>query len=450
MTTTQRPCARPYFRRRRFGRRTAGGYLPSEVAARYQFPAGIVPPLGHIPTIGIVELGGGYSAADVTAAFAAMALPAPVITSASVQGATNSPGDDADGEVALDIQVAAAACAGSTGMSPHVVIAWCPNTIAGFAGGILALAKLGVDVVSISWGGPEDSYSASDVQQMEAALQTAAAAGIPVFVASGDSDSGDGESGNHVDYPASSRYSIGCGGTSMPSSGPETVWNDNRGDGTGGGYSALFTLPSWQVGTVSSGARGVPDVAGNADPNTGYKVVLDGQVQVIGGTSAVAPLWAGLACALKAGGANIGLLLPTLYVLQSAFNDVTVGNNGTYQAGPGWDACTGLGTPRGSALLTALLAGGSAPSQPPPPVSPPPPPPPPVQPSPPPPTPRPPVKRPTLGQIITWIEHTLALLGPVAVPTIEAYLATLGLPAWELAVIDGILNQLTGGTGAAA
>ena len=172
-----------------------------------------------------------------------------------------------------------------------------------------------------------------------------------------------------MDFPAASPYVVGCGGTKLTISGgaigSEQAWNElaaNEG-ATGGGVSEVFALPSYQqsanVPKAPNGfvGRGVPDVAGNADPETGYNVVVDGQQSVIGGTSAVAPLWAGLLALINESlGANVGYVNPLLYSAkaEATFHDITSGNNGTYSAGKGWDACTGLGTPNGTALLAAL------------------------------------------------------------------------------------------------
>ena len=180
----------------------------------------------------------------------------------------------------------------------------------------------------------------------------------------------------HADFPASSPFALACGGTRLEPTGKgaqaETVWNDGaEGGATGGGVSDVFELPAWQKDahvpkSVNPGhrvGRGLPDVSGNADPETGYEVRVDGQVTVIGGTSAVAPLWAALACRLaQAAGGKLGLLQPVLYAHASAgkpvpgLRDITSGSNGVYTAGPGWDACTGLGVPDGTALLAALVA----------------------------------------------------------------------------------------------
>ena len=193
-------------------------------------------------------------------------------------------------------------------------------------------------------------------------------------VAAGDNGSSDGaKDGNKSDYPASSPYALGCGRTRLkadPSTdaiSSETVWNDGAsGEATGGGVSAVYSLPSWQASAgvpaaPSPGGRGVPDVAGNADPQTGYQVLVDGQQSVYGGTSAVGPLWAGLVARLaQATRQRFRLLQPALYsgvtpgTDVAGFNDITSGNNGAYAAGPGCDACTGLGSPSGTALLARL------------------------------------------------------------------------------------------------
>src|ERR1700760_2004700 len=195
--------------------------------------------------------------------------------------------------------------------------------------------------------------------------QSAAALGITITVAAGDSGSSDGASGNNVDFPASSPHVLACGGTTLEGSGStissEVVWNEQASNegATGGGVSNIFPLPSWQANSnvpapsVSGGGRGVPDVSGDADPETGYQVRVDGQNQVIGGTSAVAPLWAGLiALANQQNGSNAGFIQPQIYAAKaaSAFHDIVSGNNGAFSAGPGWDACTGLGSPVGARL----------------------------------------------------------------------------------------------------
>jgi kumamolisin len=210
---------------------------------------------------------------------------------------------------------------------------------------------------------------------LDAACQSAAALGITITVAAGDDGSTDGVTGtaNHVDFPASSPHVLACGGTKLIGSdstiASETVWNElaTKSGATGGGVSAVFPLPTWQSSSNVPQAgnfagRGVPDVAGDADPTTGYIVRVDGQTSVIGGTSAVAPLWAGLiALANAQNKTTAGFLQPTIYAAKarSAFRDITSGNNGAFSAGAGWDACTGLGSPNGTALIK-LLSGSTA------------------------------------------------------------------------------------------
>jgi kumamolisin len=232
--------------------------------------------------------------------------------------------------------------------------------------------------VSISWGQSEDQWSAQSRTAMDQAFADAAALGVTVTVASGDNGSSDDPSEQtqvHCDFPASSPNALACGGTKLVGNTAsfaitsEVVWNElasNEGAG-GGGVSDVFPLPSYQANAgvpapaAGGSGRGVPDVAGNADPVTGYLVVVDGQRQTIGGTSAVAPLWAGLIARLaQATGKRFGLLQPMLYAgaapaaAAPGFNDIVQGNNGAYKAGPGWDACTGLGSPNGAALLDLL------------------------------------------------------------------------------------------------
>jgi kumamolisin len=202
------------------------------------------------------------------------------------------------------------------------------------------------------------------MESMDQIAAEAAALGVSITVASGDSGSSDGvnDGQNHVDFPASSPHVLACGGTSLVANGStiesESVWNNGaQGGAGGGGYSIVFDRPAWQAAVVTQTYRGVPDVAGDADPETGYKVRVDGKELVVGGTSAVAPLWAGLIALLNAKlNTRLGFVNPQLYAInQSAgFHDITQGDNGAFQARPGWDAATGLGSPDATGLLDAL------------------------------------------------------------------------------------------------
>ena len=368
----QRPQARPHLRFNAAAAQ-ATSYTPVQVAQAYGFPSGVT---GAGEAVGIVELGGGFSQADLSTYFEGLGLPTPTPTVVGVDGGSNAPGanQDEDGEVMLDIEVVAAVASGAA-----IVVYFAPNTDQGFIDAISTAVHDTTNkpsVVSISWGGPEDSWTAQARTEMETTLTAAAAAGVTVTVASGDSGSTDGvnDGSQHVNFPASAPHALGCGGTTPQAENgtitSETVWNDGASGGaTGGGVSIEFPVPSYQtsagvpnnVDTGQSG-RGVPDVSGDADPETGYSIRVDGSDQTIGGTSAVAPLWAGLTALMnQALGKPAGFLQPLLYAAaaESTFRDITEGNNGSYQAGPGYDACTGLGSPNGAALLQAL--GGPAP-----------------------------------------------------------------------------------------
>jgi kumamolisin len=343
-------------------------YTPPQLAQLYDFPTNVD---GSGQCIAIVELGGGYRSKDLKTYFHQLNIPLPKVTSVSVDGGLNHPGgpNSADGEVDLDIEVAGAIAPGA-----HIVVYFAPNTDQGFIDAITKATHDTINnpsVISISWGAPEVDWTAQAMQTMDQAFQAAAALGLTVFCAAGDNGSGDGVNDGqaHVDFPASSPYVLGCGGTRLESADNEVVWNNGPNSATGGGVSDVFALPTWQVnaGVPSSTnadhrvGRGVPDVAGDADPETGYQVYVDGQQLVFGGTSAVAPLWAALIALMnQKRGQPLGYLNPILYqkytqlVQANALRDVTSGNNGGYAAGPGWDACTGLGTPDGAKLLNLI------------------------------------------------------------------------------------------------
>jgi kumamolisin len=373
-----RPQAKPHIRFRRSGgvatpNASNVSYTPVQVAQLYGFPAGAT---ATGQTIGIIELGGGYRAADLTAYFKTLGLPAPKVTTVSVDKGKNTPGNanGADGEVMLDIEVCASVATGAA-----IAVYFAPNTNQGFIDAITTAVHDTTNkpsVVSISWGGPESTWTAQSLTALDQACQAAATIGVTITVAAGDDGSTDGVKGtaNHVDFPASSPHVLACGGTKLVGSGTtitsEVVWNElaaNEG-ATGGGVSNVFPLPTWQANagvpkpTVAAGGRGVPDVCGDADPATGYTVRVDSETLVIGGTSAVAPLWAGLiALANAQNKVAAGFINPVIYAAgaKKAFRDITSGTNGGFSAGPGWDACTGLGSPVGTAVIAALKPASS-------------------------------------------------------------------------------------------
>ncbi len=380
-----RPQAKPHFRvaqssaKGSAGRSSRGAsiisqasgisYTPVQIAGLYQFPQNAS---GAGQTIGLIELGGGYRKADITAYFKSLGLKAPKVTAVSVDKGKNAPSTPtgADGEVMLDIEISAAVAPGAA-----IAVYFAPNTDQGFIDAISTAVHDPANkpsVISISWGGQESTWTPQALTALDQACQAAAALGVTITAASGDNGSTDGGAGNNVDFPASSPHVLACGGTKLVAQGTtissEVVWNElaNNEGATGGGVSNVFAKPSWQANAAvptpsgSGGGRGVPDVAGNADPATGYSIRVDGQTLVIGGTSAVAPLWAGLiAVANQQNRSSAGFINPAIYAAKAAsgFHDITQGNNGAFAAAPGWDACTGLGSPIAASLIPLLAPG---------------------------------------------------------------------------------------------
>lgn len=369
-----RPQARAHYRlfdeaAHRHRHAASTSFTQVQVARLYDFPTGLN---GNGQCIATIELGGGYRTTDLQTYFKRLGIMPPQVSDVLVDNATNSPTtpSSADGEVTLDIEVS-----GATAPGARIVVYFAPNTDQGFLDAITTAIHDTTNkpsVVSISWGGPESSWTAQALQLFNQAFQVAATLGVSVCCASGDggSDDGVGDGQAHVDFPASSPHALACGGTHLTASkgtiAGEVVWNDLPADGaTGGSVSETCPLPTYQANahvppSVNPGAfvgRGVPDVAGDASPSTGYQTLVNGHKIVIGGTSAVAPLWAALIALMNQNlGAPAGFIHPLLYNAGAAatFHDITSGNNGDYSAGPGWDACTGLGSPDGARLASAL------------------------------------------------------------------------------------------------
>ena len=344
-------------------------FTPPALAKLYNFPTGLT---GAGQCIALIELGGGFRPADITTYFAGLGIPTPTVKAVLVDHATNHPtnANSADGEVMLDIEVCAAVAPKAT-----IAVYFAPNTNQGFLDAITTAVHDAVNkpsVVSISWGSAEANWTTQAMTQFEQAFQAAATMGVTICVAAGDNGSADGMTDGkpHADFPASAPHVLGCGGTKIAGSGTtitsEVVWNEGTNSATGGGVSTMFPVPSYQAnagvppikGTTTHG-RGVPDVAGDADPASGYQVRVDGQNMVIGGTSAVAPLWAGLIALMNQKlGHPVGFLNPLLYgslSTKGGTHDITSGNNGAYSAKAGWDPCTGWGSPNGAKLLAALM-----------------------------------------------------------------------------------------------
>lgn len=364
-------------------------YTPPQLATVYAFPAAD----GAGQTVAILEFGGGYNPDDLNTYFRNLGLTPPPITAVSVDGAKNSPGDQADAEVALDIEVV-----GAVVPKAAQLVYFAPNTDQGFVDACSQSvhATPTPTAVSISWGGSEDMWSDQTRKAVDQVFADAAALGVTICVSSGDDGSRGAQTDGvpHADFPASSPHALAVGGTHLeadPDTGEisvENVWNGGPGATTGGGISDVFGVPSWQAAVgvplratkdptpstsapkpvgapiqaqataAATAGRGVPDVAADADSATGYKIRVYGQDTVVGGTSAAAPLWAALVVRYsQILGVKLGLLQPVLYDGVTAghaapgLRDITSGNNGAYTAGPGWDPCTGLGVPIGPDLL---------------------------------------------------------------------------------------------------
>jgi len=227
-------------------------------------------------------------------------------------------------------------------------------------------------VLSISWGQAEVHFARRTIKAFNDVLLEAAVLGVTVCCSSGDhgafADTRDRVP--HVNFPASSPYVLACGGTTLVAKGKrivsESVWHNTTG-ASGGGVSVVFARPSWQrrsrVPKASNGrrGRGVPDVASNADPQTGFRIFGHGGWHVGAGTSAAAPLWAALIARInQACGVPVGLVTPFLYghyprlAKDGAIRPITRGGNGTYRARRGWSCCAGLGAPNGVELVDAL------------------------------------------------------------------------------------------------
>lgn len=334
---------------RNFSPRTLQGLLPHQVARAYNLPV-VAPDKMKRRKVAIIELGGLFSIADVYSYCDKHGYVKPQITTMFVDGATQA-SDDADGEVCLDIDVVAGVAPGI-----HIVVVFAPNTDQGFTDAV-KLARTSVlkdDVISISWGAPEDKWSAAAIAAMNEEFKLCAENGIGVYCASGDGGSSDGETfGRHVDFPASSPYVVACGGTTLElnpdgTRKSETAWGSGSlfsTTGSGGGESKLFP------------GRKVPDISGNADPQSGYIIDINGSEAQVGGTSGSSPFWAAYQALINAErNEHVGHLPALFYKADGCFVDVTAGSNGGYKATAGYDEVTGLGVLDGTKFLAFLAA----------------------------------------------------------------------------------------------
>jgi kumamolisin len=353
----------------------AAGYKPAQLVSAYNvsplFTRGIT---GTGQTIAFIEID-GISTQDLSVFNQSFGLPPARLSVYIPTRATQAlaPGTEAT----LDVEYAHALAPGARLRVYEVVNTGQLRTYSGYlASAVQGAISGGATIISISLRGTGRFCStALAASYLHSVFQAATAKGISVFAASGDYGAQPCPKSNTVGvvYPASDPYVTGVGGTrlSLTSTGAyagETAWVKS-----GGGYSSYFSRPSWQhgsgsgsgVGALTSAHRGVPDVAFDAAPQTGVIVYLQGHAGVVGGTSLGAPCWAAMwALAaqyhLSRTGHALGWANPLLYGIANSsqrtrvFHDVTVGTNGAYQAGAGWDAVTGWGSPNADALVTAL------------------------------------------------------------------------------------------------
>jgi kumamolisin len=357
-------------------------YYPLDMESIYSFPPRDTVH-ESIQKIGIIELGGGFTNDELEQYFSTQNLifDPTTITSINLNGATNNPSDqDGSLEVLLDVEIVAT-------LVPKAKIRVYFSTpdieMLGFREAINQALIDGCNIISISWGAPISILAPIYINSMNSLLKQASDTyNCTIFVASGDNGYKDGQSSATLDFPSASPYVVSCGGTTLPNvaspttilQGGEKVWS-----GSGGGVSKNYTLngftttitkPSYQnintlytttttniVNTFNS--RGSPDVCSNADVNTGYKILVNGQWRTIGGTSAVAPLWSALLARISSinNTKKWPVLSNWLYQNPQCFNKITQGNNGYYAASTTnqWNAACGLGSPNGI-LLNEMLS----------------------------------------------------------------------------------------------
>jgi kumamolisin len=341
-----------------------GGLTPQTVARAYD-----VSPLHHLGVLGqgrriaLISFA-TFDPGDVGAFAARYGIPGPAPRLIAVDGGTSDTADQAETELDIDVLRALAPQA-------QVLVYEAPASTSGYADAINRIvADRQTDVISSSWGQCEIGLDPAERLAEQRSLTAAVAAGVTTFVATGDAGAYDCQQAdltNHslsVDWPASSADAVAVGGTRLylradGSYLREAAWEDQlSAQGGGGGSSILAARPAWQagLGDLAAGSRQTPDVSAAADPGTPWSYVSYGAVAHVGGTSAATPFWAATALlvgqyAAGHGIARIGFLAPILYALASSrqpfapLHDVVLGGNRYYQAGPGWDAATGLGSP---------------------------------------------------------------------------------------------------------
>jgi kumamolisin len=364
-------------------------YIPSQLAKHYNFPPGD----GSGQAVAVFEFAGGYFPSDLKAFCDTAGIDMPTVTAISIDGTSTSSHDGTEGETMLDVEVIAGVCP-----KAKIVAYFAPSSEQGWIDALDALMQDHQNdpgVLSISWGSPEDdeqTWTRQAIDHINESFQEAAMLGITICIAAGDDGSSGGvqDGHSHPDFPSTSPFVLAVGGTTIPASGePDIVWFEGSGvrdrtfrDGSsGGGVSEWFSRPTWQgdinIKSVNPGTfagRIYPDLSANADWFASpYLLVVNGESQPNGGTSAASPLVAALLTLINASrrpGHRLGYVTPVLYqtigtgasaatVGALGCTDVVEGTNttahaGGYSAGPGYDAVSGWGTPNGVKLAEAL------------------------------------------------------------------------------------------------
>lgn len=352
------------------------GYVPADIRRLYNFPTEYS---GMGQVIGILEFSNGYSLTDAILFWELHGINVPNVTFVSVDGTRNDGGRSPDDEEAsLDLQWAGALAPGAQLL---VYEANAGDTYASFDQSVIQTLQYILNdkehhpsVLSISYGDAEATIGTEASQQIADLIAQLSANGVTVCIASGDQGAYgmhdlNGPNVVHADAPATSPQAVAVGGTHLESDGTETVWSyygQENGGATGGGFSSVFSTPTYQTSLGIAVGRGIPDVALNADPETGYQIIFQRSRTIVGGTSVACPVFAAMVALANEARASHGLpalrnLTEVLYstALQGAYKDITVGNNtfnnvDGYAAGPGWDACTGFGSVNASAFIQAL------------------------------------------------------------------------------------------------
>lgn len=320
----------------------------------------------NIRRIGIISLGGGIKESDCTTYWNNICkIPinkTPRLKIITVDNATNDLSTEissADIENNLDVQMAGGGCSSSNTV---ITIFISQNSTMGEMDAFIAASKYGSDVISSSWGSDENMNTVASLKSFNALFKHIAIdEGIAITASSGDSGSSGGETGKNIIFPSSSPYVLSVGGTKLYS--PSTTYNNKTREIvwnlTGGGVSKFFPMPSYQKGIVpailSSTKRTIPDVALDADPDTGLLVYIQNNVYIVGGTSLSAPAFASFIACASLGKKFINASLYSIYNKNfHDFHDIIEGSNGAYHAMRKYDCCTGLGSINGIKLMHSL------------------------------------------------------------------------------------------------